>query len=109
MLLLVLLGIQGWAEHLLWPPLTSTVLAVETRRDLCALDKNIHHHTWPGLTPISHLSRRREILPQSSVVLWLSFQSAETELQKCHCPALHFTSSFLGPQSLFFLIIQQAS
>lgn len=100
MLLLVLLGIQGWAEHLLWPPLTSTVLAVETGRDLRALDKNIQHHTWPGLTPISHLSRRREILPQSSVVLWLSFQSAETELQKCHCPALHFTS-FLGPQSLF--------
>lgn len=26
MLLLFLLEIQGWAEHLLWPPLTSTVL-----------------------------------------------------------------------------------
>lgn len=107
MLLLFLLEIQGWAEHLLWPPLTSTVLAVETGRDVSALDKNIQHHTCPGLTPISHLSRRREILSQSSVVLWLSFQSAETELQKCHCPALHFF--FSQSSESFFLIIQPAS
>ncbi|XP_032982788.1 YEATS domain-containing protein 2 isoform X5 [Rhinolophus ferrumequinum] len=59
-----------------------------------------------GYQTASH-NRRREILSQSSVVLWLSFQSAETELQKCHCPALHFF--FSQSSESFFLIIQPAS
>lgn len=52
MLIMVLLEIQGRAKRLLWPPLASMVLAVETGSS-GALDKNIQHRTWPGLTPIS--------------------------------------------------------